>query len=178
MKNNVQSIWSDLHEELHKFIKAKLGNSTDSDDILQDVFVKIHLNIHQLKDASKLTAWVYQITRNTLADHQKQVRFTIAPDSIMLAENADDEKLYQSLSNCINTKIARLPEQGLQAVLLTYFKNYSQKDLAEFLGISYSGAKNRVQRAREQLKQWVLDCENVETDPSGKITDFNEKNIF
>lgn len=175
MKNDIQDIWSDLHEELQKFIVAKLGHSTASEDILQDVFVKIQLNLSQLKDASKLTAWVYQITRNTIADYQKQVRFSNIPDPIILAAEADGEELYQSLSNCINSKIVRLPEQGRDAVLLTYFNNFSQKDLAEFLGISYSGAKNRVQRARERLKQMVLNCENVESDASGHITDIDKK---
>jgi RNA polymerase sigma-70 factor (ECF subfamily) len=52
-------------------------------------------------------------------------------------------------------------------MLLTYFNAYSQLELAEKLNISYSGAKTRVQRGREKLKDLIQDCPNVETDNKG-----------
>ena len=78
----------------------------------------------------------------------------------------------QSLSNCINVKISKLPESYKQAILLTTFENYSQISLAKELGISYSGAKTRVQRAKEKLKVLISDCANVELDNKGDIIDF------
>ena len=69
MENEIQNIWKDLHQELQKFIFFKVKNKQISEDILQDVFLKIQLQVHTLKDSSKLTSWVYQITRNTILDH-------------------------------------------------------------------------------------------------------------
>ncbi|MCB0592785.1 MAG: RNA polymerase sigma factor SigZ [Lewinellaceae bacterium] len=177
MDNGVQYIWSDLRDELEKFITSKVKDTSLSDDILQDVFIKIHLNIHQLKDSSRLTAWVYQITRNMIADHFKRKKFPDHSRPANLAEEERDEDLYRSLSDCVNSKIAKLSPHSREAVLLAYFKNYSQKELADFLGISYSGAKNRVQRAREKLRQSILDCDNVESDSKGNLVNFNEKKV-
>jgi len=49
-------------------------------------------------------------------------------------------------------------------------------ELADYLGISYSGAKSRVQRAKGQLKALVADCENVEIDSKGNIIEHNLDN--
>lgn len=69
MEKEIEYIWADLHQELRSFIHKKVNDADLSEDLLQDVFLKIHQNIHALADSSKLTAWVYQITRNTIADH-------------------------------------------------------------------------------------------------------------
>jgi len=163
----IQEIWTDLYQELKRFISSKVKDSNTTDDLLQDVFVKIQLNIHTLTDCTKLTAWVYQITRNTIADHYRKTNSDVQIDGFDLAEQDNEEPLYHSLSNCINQKINKLSDKYKQAILLTYLNDYSQLELAEKLNISYSGAKTRVQRGREQLKDLILDCPNVETDNNG-----------
>lgn len=65
-------------------------------------------------------------------------------------------------------------EKYKEAILLTSFKDYSQLQLAHDKNISYSGAKSRVQRAKNLLKEDILDCPNVVTDANGKIIDFLE----
>lgn len=172
MDRQIHDIWTDLHQELKKFIFSKVNDMDTSNDILQDVFLKIHLNIHTLADCSKLTSWVYQITRNTVADHFRKINLDIRIDDFDFAEQESEEPLYQSLSNCINLKISNLPEKYKQVILLTAFENYSQIALAEELSISYSGAKTRVQRAREKLKDLIVDCSNVETDNKGNIIEY------
>jgi len=172
MNKQIQEIWTDLHQELKKFIFAKVRDADISNDILQDIFLKIQLNIRTLSDCSKLTSWVYQITRNTISDYFRKNRSAVELNESDFAEQENEEPLYYSLSNCINQKINLLPEQYKQAVLLTYYENNSQISLAEKLDISYSGAKTRVQRGREKLKQLITECENVETDVNGKITSY------
>jgi RNA polymerase sigma-70 factor (ECF subfamily) len=67
--------------------------------------------------------------------------------------------------------------QHKEAIVLTTFQNYSQKELSKHLNISYSGTKSRVQKAREILKDQLLDCPNVETDSTGKLLDFDNNEI-
>lgn len=169
MDKQVEEIWTDLHLELKKFIFSKVRDIDTSEDILQDVFLKIHHSIHTLSDCSKLTSWVYQITRNTVADHFRKSHIEVQIDGLDFAEQENEEPLYLSLSNCINQKISKLSEKYKQAILLTYFDKYSQITSSEKLNISYSGAKTRVQRGREKLKDLIVDCKNVETDNNGNI---------
>jgi RNA polymerase sigma-70 factor (ECF subfamily) len=170
MDIQIQEIWTDLYQELKKFISGKIKDIDTTEDILQDVFLKIQLNIHALTDCTKLTSWVYQITRNTIADHyRKTTNSAIQIDGFDLAEQDNEEPLYHSLNNCINQKINMLSDKYKQAILLTYLKAFSQIELAEELNISYSGAKTRVQRGREKLKDLILNCPNVETDSKGNL---------
>ena len=170
MNIRIQEIWADLYQELKKFIVSKVKDIDTTEDILQDVFVKIQLNIHTLTNCSKLTSWVYQITRNTIADHfRKTTNAEVNIDGVDLAEQDNEEPLYHALSNCINQKINKLADKYQQAILLTYLNDYSQLELAEKLNISYSGAKTRVQRGREKLKDLILDCPNIETDSKGNL---------
>ena len=61
-------VWETFHAQLRAFIGARVGDSADADDILQNVFVKIHTHIHTLRKQDRLATWVYQITRNAIID--------------------------------------------------------------------------------------------------------------
>jgi RNA polymerase sigma-70 factor (ECF subfamily) len=68
-----------------------------------------------------------------------------------------------------------LPEKYRQALLLTEYRGMTQQEVAEHLGISLSGAKSRVQRAREKLKEELLNCCHFEFDRLGKIMSYHPK---
>lgn len=175
MHNPIDTIWLDLNEELYKFIVSKIKDELTAQDIHQEVFLKVRANIHQLKHTSRLTSWVYQVTRNTIIDYFRKTEHSyVSLDQVEIPEAATDNFDYTHLTNCINNKIAQLAAQHQEAIILTSFKNYSQKDLAKHLQISYSGAKSRVQKAREILKSDILDCPNVATNESGKPIDFEK----
>lgn len=174
MEKEIEVIWLDLNDELYKFILSKVKNKDVAKDILQESFIKVITNIEQLKNTSKLTSWVYQITRNTIFDYfrKNKSKYDLI-DGLEIQENASDSFEYSNLSTCINQKIKSLSEKHQQAIVLTSFKNYSQKELASILNISYSGTKTRVQTAKNILKENILNCPNVESDSQGKIIDFD-----
>lgn len=175
MKNDIKILWDDLNLELYNFILSRVKNEDDSKDILQEVFIKIQTKISTLKDTSKLTSWVYQISRNTILDYFRNKQASKEDYlTIELPEEENEDQTYTKLSNCINGKICKLSEKYKEAILLTSFKNYTQLQLAKVENISYSTAKSRVQRAKEQLKEDILDCPNVVSDLKGKIIDFIE----
>lgn len=173
MKTEIKAIWIDLNEELFKFILGKVKDEQISKDIHQEVFLKIQTKIYQLKHTSKLTSWVYQITRNTINDYFRKVKGkNISINDLDIPEIDSDSFDYSNLTSCISQKINNLSSTHKEAIILTSFKNYSQKELAEHLKISYSGTKSRVQKAKEILKDNILDCPNVESDSSGKLLGF------
>jgi RNA polymerase sigma-70 factor (ECF subfamily) len=65
--------------------------------------------------------------------------------------------------------IHSLPGPYREAILLTELEGLSQVELARRLNISVSGAKSRVQRGRQQLKEMLLDCCEFETDRRGRV---------
>jgi RNA polymerase sigma-70 factor, ECF subfamily len=68
-----------------------------------------------------------------------------------------------------------LPEADRKALKMTGLEGLSQKELAARLGLSVTGAKSRVQRARVRLKEAILDCCHVEMDRRGTPIDYARK---
>ncbi|AJW62918.1 ECF RNA polymerase sigma factor SigW [Elizabethkingia miricola] len=158
MEDRIEQIWTDLHQELEKFIFSKVKDIEITKDILQDVFVKIITNLKSLKDEAKLTSWVYQIVRNSIIDFHRTKSKKI--ETLYISENNDTEPMYQQLSDCINKKINLLPEKYKQAIILTTFEDFSQIELSQKLNLSYSTIKSRIQRGKETLKNQLIECEN------------------
>jgi len=94
------------------------------------------------------------------------------PDS---PEKHDLNDKTSELAECVVPFINKLPAIYKEALTLTEIKNYSQLELAEHLGISYSGAKSRVQRAKVILKELFEDCCNISYDKYGNIMDYKSR---
>jgi RNA polymerase sigma-70 factor (ECF subfamily) len=169
---------------LRAFIGARVTDPADADDILQEVFLRIHRHLDSLKRADRLHAWVYQITRNAIIDcyRARAVRQEVpAGDAVDLDDlanttvplpEAEDSPELRELSACLRPMIDRLPASHRQAIQLTELEGVRQNVAAAQLGVSVSGMKSRVQCARRQAKEMVLACCHVELDQRGGIIDY------
>ena len=176
--SSTETIWRDFSAELRVYIARRVENPDDADDVLQDVFVKIHARIDQLDDESRVAPWVYRIARNTVVDfyRRRAARPTVAADGVDAVVDADPAGAEPpSLANWMRGAVQSLPEKYREAITLTEIEGLSQKELAERLGISHSGAKSRVQRGRETIKEMLLACCHLEFDRRGKIIDFKRR---
>ena len=169
MVNQTQQIWAEFGDRLRAFVARRVGNEADAEDIVQDVFLRIHTRLDTLGDERKLTSWVYQITRNAIADHYRGRRpATELPDSIAAPE-APPEDVVEELLPGLGQMFDRLTAEDREALLLTEVDGLTQRELAIRLGLSLPGAKSRVQRARHKLKQAFVDCCRVEFDRRGRV---------
>ncbi len=165
-------VWHGLHDRLLRFIRARVEDDAIAEDILQEVFLKIHARIGSLRDEERLDSWVWQITRNAIADHHRGRRQTVAlPEVLPVPETGevDAEEAARWLLPAVRATIDALPEPYREALLATEFDGLTQQELANRAGISLSGAKSRVQRAREKLKRLLLECCHLEFDRRGGL---------
>jgi RNA polymerase sigma-70 factor (ECF subfamily) len=170
-----EETWERFHTPLFVFIRIRVADDATAEDLLQDVFVKIHQQIETLKDTKKLESWVYQITRNTIIDYYRSRRVTISleePEVLQLPEDLPDDDIVSELFPAVRAMMNSLPEQDRQALILTEYQGLTQKELSARLNISFSGAKSRVQRARQRLKQQLLTCCHFELDTRGHILNY------
>jgi len=171
-----QCIWEQFNQRLRNFILARVNDPQDADDLLQDVFLKIHQHIHTLRDDERLLPWLYQITRNTITDHYRKQR----PNAALLYDDLIAAPPVQptaadDIALSLKDFITDLPQKYRQALLLTEFENLSQKDLAVRLALSPSGARSRVQRGRALLKQNLEDCCQFEFDRYGHLVNYTPR---
>ena len=76
MTASTEVIWEECSLHLRRFILGRVHLEQDAEDVLQDVFVKIHNNLHSLKDEDKLEAWIFQIARNAIVDYYRLTKHT------------------------------------------------------------------------------------------------------
>jgi RNA polymerase sigma-70 factor (ECF subfamily) len=116
---------------------------------------------------------VYRVARNAVLDHYR-ARKPAAELGEVPAEPADPEgdELEANLARSVSTFLDGLPPDHRQALYLTEYEGLTQKELAQRLGISVSGAKSRVQRARTRLKAMLLDCCHFELDRRGRVLNY------
>ena len=173
-----EQVWNTFHASLFQFIRTRVTNEATAEDVLQDVFVKIHQQIGSLKDARKLESRLYQITRNTLIDYYRSKRSTVTledSEALQIPDEMPDDDIVSDLLPSVRAMVNSLPEQDKQALVLTEYQGLTQKELGERLGLSFSGAKSRVQRARERLKHHLLACCHFEIDRRGGIVNYQPR---
>ncbi|WP_157949934.1 RNA polymerase sigma factor SigZ [Vallitalea okinawensis] len=178
MDTKVTRIWNELSNELYKYINSKVKNKYDSEDILQEVFIKIQSNIDQVDDQSKLKSWIYKITKNTMIDYYRKKK-DISVDIQQFEEELDNEKcsdnMNKEISRCVGKMISELPQKYQQVVELYDIKGMKHKEIAEELGISVSCSKMRVHRSKVMLKEILLECCDFQLDTFGNIIDYKQK---
>lgn len=178
MTTTTERVWEAFHTPLSQFIRRRVSDEGTVEDLLQDVFLKIHQHVETLKDVKRLESWIYQITRNTIIDYYRSNRPMITLDTaevLDLPEDLPADDIVSELLPCIRAMVSNLAEQDRQALVLTEYQGLTQKELGERLGLSLSGAKSRVQRAREKLKQQLLECCHFELDRRGGIINYQPR---
>ncbi len=173
-----EHVWEAFHTPLLHFIRTRVSDESTAEDILQEVFLKIHHQIETLKDVKKLESWVYQITRHAIIDYYRSQRSTTTleePEVQELPEELPDDDIVSELFPSIRAMVNSLPELDRQALVLTEYQGLTQKELSVRLGLSFSGAKSRVQRAREKLKQMLLECCHFELDHRGHVMNYQPR---
>ena len=180
MVESTTNIWEQFSHRLRRIIIKRVGNYHDGEDILQDVFFKIYKNIHSLNDKTKLDVGVYQITHNTITDYYRRQKKQLSADFADITKNsmdiADAENSAGISLSCIKPMVHQLPEKYRQAIIMTEYEGLTQKEMANKVGLSVSGAKSRIQRARAMLKKMLLECCAFEFDRLGNILEYQYKN--
>jgi RNA polymerase sigma-70 factor (ECF subfamily) len=159
--------WGSLYTKLVSFVNSKVKDRPTAEDIVQDVFVKVHTKSGQLRDTEKITGWIYQITRNTVADHFRNNGRNLEP--VNLQWESDHHEFNDCVAHCLQVLMNTLPEKYRVPLELTEIENLSQYEVAQRLNLTYSGARSRVQRARKILKEKLHELYRVETDSYGNV---------
>ncbi len=172
MVPTTQTVWEEFNTGLKRFILKHVQDEANAEDILQDVFLKIHTHISSLRESDKLQSWIYQIARNAINDFYRTRKFTPDLPEVAYVQEDPFDDVVSDLLLYVKKLVDDLPHDYRQALLLTEYEGLTQRELAERLGISISGAKSRVQRAREKVRLMLLSCCHFQFDKLGRIIDY------
>lgn len=143
------------------------GNGDDTDDLLQEAFVKAYLNLHRYKPDYTFGQWIYTIARNTFIDYVRRKR----DDMVSIDKTSDSSGTLpaynapspeESLINDQNRDqleafILRMTPRYRQLIELRFFREFSYEEIAAELGLPMGTVKTQIHRAREQLCRFITD---------------------
>jgi RNA polymerase sigma-70 factor (ECF subfamily) len=166
-----RNLWDALSDDLRAFLRSRVPNESDADDLLQDVFLRVVEKLDSLRQAERIESWVYQIARNAIADFYR--RRTSRSEGL---ENAVDPNWKELSTNrnravaaWLSSTIGALPKTLREAVRMYEIEGLSQSEIANCLNISLSAAKSRVQRGRRQLEELLRSSCKLELDRRGNV---------
>jgi RNA polymerase sigma-70 factor (ECF subfamily) len=179
-ESDLATIWADIGTSIEQFVRRRIGDPHQADDVVADVMLRIHQHLGALDDRGRVTAWVFRIARNAITD---EYRRTGRRREVLVAELEpagspsadawldDDDATLSELAVCIRPLVRALPARSRRALELTDLDGRSQADAARIEGISLSGMKSRVQRGRRQFAALVRQCCDVTTDTRGALVE-------
>ncbi len=172
-------LWDEFHHEIRRFILRRVADPDDAEDLVQEIFIKIHTRIDQLQNNERLVPWLYQIARNTIIDYYRSRKTYLSiPENLIenqITVMEDEDNVEGKLAKGLQGMINQLDEKYRLPLEMVELQGIKQKDVAEKLGISISGAKSRIQRGREKLRQLLLDCCHFEFDRRQRILEYIPK---
>ena len=166
----------ELEAKLRPFVSRRVRSEADVDDVVQDVFLRMHRGLGQLREEERFGPWVYRIARSAIADHRRAMarHRVVDPqgrDEIATDAEGDDPTVERELASSVATFIAVLPSAYREALTLTELEGLTQNEAAARLGLSLSGMKSRVQRGRAMLRASLEDCCHIALDVRGRVVE-------
>jgi RNA polymerase sigma-70 factor (ECF subfamily) len=180
MMTMTEKLWQEMHDGLRAFIAKRVSDQSYAEDVLQEVFVRVHRQLDSVNDPRRIVSWMYQITRNAIIDYyRKPGRRQEIPAGLSAdieafggefqAESGDPGS---ELAGCLRPMVERLSKDYREALTLVELDGLTQQAAAQQMGLSLSGMKSRVQRGRKQLKQMLDDCCLIELDRRRGVVDY------
>ena len=154
----IERLVREFHEQIFRYCYRLSGNAADAEDLVQQTFAIACQHLGQLKDASRVSGWLYRIARNSFLKSRRRQRPAAASSlEIEVDQFRDGSSETSANEQVINSDHLQLALDQLDAphrtvLAMFYFEDLSYKEIAERLDIQMGTVMSRLSRARQRLK--------------------------
>lgn len=149
-----ENIYKENFQRVHGLCLGYVnGDPEMSNDLTQEVFIKIWENLDSFRNDSKVSTWIYRITVNTcLLFLRKKKSLPLKTEQIVEEEEDKQAKevKFRKMYRCIDL----LPDQS-RTIILLELENLPQSEIAEIMGISHEAIRIRIHRIKKDLTKCV-----------------------
>lgn len=148
-------------ERLYWHIRKIVISHDDTDDVLQNTFIKIFKNIDNFKAESKLYSWMYRIATNEaisfINKRAKQNKVDIADYQQILISNLESDDWFSGseIQIILQKAIATLPQKQRLVFNMKYFDEMKYLQISEILETSVGGLKASYHHAVKKIEDFV-----------------------
>ncbi len=183
----IHDLWERFHQSILAFVRKRVPTS-DVDDVVQDIFIRAAGSIDGLRKEERAEAWLLGIARRAIADaYRKRAHSNhVSPGDDLLANTPDEtarpaenlskysgeHDVHEEVLSWLRPMADEISEPYRTALIRADFDKIPQRALAKELGLSESGLKSRVQRARMKLANVLKRCCEVEFGTEGRAVAF------
>lgn len=159
--SGLRHLMSAYQERLYWVIKRIVESHEDTDDVLQNTFIKAFRNISRFESRSSLFTWLYRIATNEALTHkkasQRKATKTLPDTGMILAGGIEspadsEEQMLEKLDAALKS----LPERQRQVFEMRYYDELSYEDMGQILGLSEGALKASYHHAAKKVEQYLV----------------------
>ncbi len=145
----------ELYQPRLKYYIRRLDANSETDDILQDIWIKVFRKIHKIKENSSFPIWLYRIARNEVfLRFRKDEQFVEMPEEKEFPEYTDDnhdfsaedaEKLHYALN--------KIQPYHREVLTLSFIEQMNYQQIAEVIGCNIGTVRSRIFYAKQSLRK-------------------------
>lgn len=157
-KQDCGFIYTQYRDKVFGFVRSKIYNQTEVEDIVQTVFLKVYGNLDKYDETkASLSTWIYTITRNTVCDYLKEKRdhpvIELIENTVYSAEEPDDSLLNKEALEELACALEKLPQIERDVIILIYYHGKPKTEVAKILDITYGQLRYLHDKALSRLKE-------------------------
>lgn len=172
-----EEVWPKHKGRIRAFLRSRISNSSDVDDLLQEISIRVLNGLPSIKNSEKTKAWIFQIAHHAIIDYYKKSAKERRINADDLWYTADDSGILKELESCVEPFVNVLHPEMASILVAIDIDGVSQKDYAHSRNLPYSTLKSRLKKARLELRSRFEDCCYFVVDLHGSIIDYNAKSI-
>ncbi len=155
-KQDTGYIYAQYRDKVFGFVRSKIYNQTEVEDIVQTVFLKVYSNLDKYDETkASLSTWIYTITRNTIYDYLKEKRdhpvLELFENTVDSEEEPDDSILNNETLEELACALEKMPQNQRDIIILIYYKNLDRRKVAEMFGMTYGQLRYLHDKAIKRL---------------------------
>ena len=173
----VLDAWREHEGELRRFLISRASNPEAAEDLLQDVFLKAMAEGYDFCELTNARAWLFRVARNRLIDTQRTARATVDLTDVDPSEPQASNNPITQLQACIARNLPLLARGDREIIETCDLEGISQKAYAGEHGLTLPATKARIQRARQRLREKLMEHCRVILDEQGRVCCHKEAGV-
>jgi len=179
MERMVTNVHQQFGTQLFALICKKVKHQDYCHDILQELYIRIMEKSDKIEQAKNVRSYLLRMADNAVTDHfrkkENRPNNEFSEDILLIDKSPADDSSLRLADCCLRPMIDSLEPIYREILVMTELEGMSHKAYAKKAGISLTNAKTRAQRARQKLKQIILNCCTYEFDKYGSIVSAEKK---
>jgi len=151
-ETQMEALMASYGDSLLRLCFLYLQDQEMARDAVQETFLKAYKKWDSFKGESSVLTWLSRIAINTCRDMRKTAWFRLFDRRVALEDLPEPGYIQAFRDDTVLKTVSNLPEKYRVVILLYYYQELTQGEIAQVLGLPVATVKTRLKRAKDQLR--------------------------